>query len=75
MPVPRLFTDVGTLESLGLLLWLESLSAAVVVLAYVLRAVLWAVELSSSVLWVVRWVQLWRTAEAFQRLGRGEPTQ
>ena len=75
VPVPRLFTDVGTLESLGLLLWLESLSAAAVVLAYVLRAVLWAVELSSSVLWVVRWVQLWWTAETFRRLGRGEPTQ
>ena len=66
VPVPRLYTDMGALESLP---------AAAVVLAYVLRAVLWAVELSSSVLWVVRWVQLWWTAETFRRLGRGEPTQ
>lgn len=70
VPVPQLFTDIGTLESLGFLLWLENLPAAAVVLAYVLWALLWAVELSSAALWVLRWVQLWRTAETFRRLGR-----
>lgn len=72
MPAPQLFSDIGTLESLGFLLWLENLPAAAVVLAYVLQAVLWAVELSSTALWVLRWGQLWRTAEAFRQLSRSQ---
>lgn len=65
VPVP----SVDVWQTLQLWTWVDSLPTAVFMLAYALAMVLLAVKLCAAVLWVVRWVQLWRTAEAFRRLG------
>ncbi len=55
-------------ETLNQLLGMSGLPLMLAAWALLLL-VLWAVTAAAAVLWVVRWVQLWRTAETFRRLG------
>lgn len=55
-------------ETLDQLLGMSGLPLVLAAWALLLLA-LWAVTAAAAVLWVVRWVQLWRTAETFRRLG------